>query len=67
LSIKNANIKFYCGKNRKKVWLKRLKNMDIQIIELKKDNFTVQDYNALLKSKKFYERCLHFYGISLLA
>ena len=47
--------KFYCGKNRKKVWLKRLKGIDIQIIELKKDNFTVDDYNLLLKSKKFYE------------
>jgi hypothetical protein len=47
--------KFYCGKDKKKVWLKRLKGMDIQIIELKKNNFTVDDYNALLKSKKFYE------------
>ena len=47
--------KFYCGKNRKKIWLKRLKGIDIQIIELKKDNFTVDDYNNLLKSRKFYE------------
>jgi len=50
------NFVFYCGSGLKEYWLSKLKGIipKITIHELEKNNFTADEYNKLLKSKKLY-------------
>lgn len=53
--LDNWKIVFYCGKGLKKRYVKQFKSIDIQIIELDCNNFTFEEYNNFMKSKKLWE------------